>query len=116
MSDLIDIKCSLDIDPIVSYKGRYNRDTYKRLVTYGSLYYYVDHSESFFDVMAKTVQQGDIIISYNDGITYIVLSVEKTECGLTKVIKYQPLFCEYNFRIGLLECIFLDGFENPFIK
>lgn len=112
----INIKVKCDIEPIVSYKGRYNRDSYKRFIKYGTLFKIIDCNHWLFDVKLRTLEEGDIIQSYNDSIIYVVLKAIKNNNGQTKWITFQPLFCEYNFRLGLLECIFLDGYENPFIK
>lgn len=112
----LNIKLSCDIDPIVSYKGRYNRNSYKRLVKYGTLFKLIDCNHWLFDKDLRTLQEGDVIQSYNDAIVYVIIRAVKNENGQTKWIDYQPLFCEYNFRIGLLECILSDGFDNPFIK
>lgn len=111
-----EVKLSCDLDPIVSYKGRYNRDTYKKLVKYGKLFLIIDCNHPVFDVELRTLQEGDIIQSYNDSMLYVVTKALKTEEGLTRWIDYQPLFHEHNFVLGLLKCILLDGYENPFLK
>lgn len=110
------IKLSCDLDPIVSYKGRYNRDSYKRFIKHGTLFKMIDCNHYMFDVELRTLQEGDIIQSYNDSIIYVVLKAVKNENDQTKWITFQPLFCEHNFRHGLLTCMFLDGYDNPFVK
>lgn len=112
----MNIKLSCNIDPIVSYKGRYNRNSYKKLIQYGTLFMLIDCNHYLFDVKLRTLEQGDIIQSSNDSIIYVVLKATKNEKGQTRWIDFQPLFCEHNFRHGLLKCMFLDGYENPCVR
>lgn len=110
------IKLSCDIDPIVSYKGRYNRDSYKIFIKHGTLFKIIDCDHYMFDVELRSLEEGDIIQSYNDSIVYVVLKAVKNDKGQTRWIDFQPLFCERNFTSGLLKCILLDGYDNPFVR
>lgn len=101
-----------DIDPLLNYKGRYNRKSWEHLKKFGTLFILVDCHHPIFDINLRSVEQGDLIISTNDGIEYIVISVSKLEgTNLIKWIDIQPLFNENNWLShgGLWYNMKLDG-------
>lgn len=114
-----EVTTSHSIDPLINYKGRYNRDSWHRLKLHGTLFLLVDTTHYMFDVNLRSIENGDIIRSTNDGIDYVVLNVHKNEgTNVTRWITMQPLFCAENWfgYGGLFRNILLDGNVLPIIK
>jgi len=115
----VEAKCGYCIDPLVSYKGRYNRSSWEMLKRFGTLSVYLDPYHPVFGNQLQNIEERDIIRSTNDGIEYVVLRVLKTDDGKkNRSLWIQPLFSVMNWRTynGLINCMALDGVESPFVN